>query len=142
MKCSKQLRWVRDEVKKKLTHRGGIRFYISKSGRRKLDNMRFGSRDSYYWFTFEDVLHYMTRDFNLNTCFLAMSSVFTQVTATAIGISCSAQVPSIVLIFRERTRALPSMLAHTLWVRYRYNFLVMLALPGGSERDVGIEKMF
>ena len=104
--------------------------------------MRVGSRDSYFCFTFDDVLHYMTWDLNFNTCFLAPLLVFKQVTGTAIGSSCTAQVASIVLIFRERTRALPSILEHTLWVRYRDNFLVRVALSCESERDVEIDKMF
>ena len=136
------LQWARDELKSRLTYRGGVRFYLSKSGHRKLDNMRVGARDSFWCFTFEDVMHYMTWDLNFNMCFLALSSIFTQVTGTAIGSSCSAQVASLVLIFRERTQTLPSVLENTLWSRYRDNFLVLLALPKGKDRDVEVHKIF
>ena len=34
------LHLVRDTPREQLTYRGGVRFYLSKSGRRKLDNMR------------------------------------------------------------------------------------------------------
>ena len=136
------LQWVRDQLKENITYRGGVRFYLAKSGRRKLDNMRVGARDSYRSFTFEDILHYMCWDLNFNTCFLALSSVNTQVTGTAIGSSCSAQVASLVLIFRERTAALPSMLENTLWARYRDNFPVLLGLSQKQDRDVELQRMF
>ena len=136
------LQWARDELKSRLTYRGGVRFYLSKSGRRKLDNMRVGARDSFWCFAFDDVMHYMTWDLNFNTCFLALSSVFTQVIGTAIGSSCSAQVASLVLIFRERTQTLPSVLENTLWSRYRDNFLVLLALPQGKDKEVQVHRIF
>ena len=81
--------WVRDQPKESITYRGGVRFYLAKSGRRKLD-MRVGTRDSYWCLTFDDIMHYMCWDLNFNTCFLALSSVLTQVTGTATGSSCSA----------------------------------------------------
>ena len=104
--------------------------------------MRVGARDSFFSLTFEDVMHYMEWDLNFNTCFLALSSVMTQVTGTAIGSSCSAQVASLVLIFRECTQALPSILENTLWVRYRDNFLVLLALSDAEDKNVHLDGMF
>ena len=101
------LNWARDQVKGTITHRTGIWFYLSKGGRQKLDNMKVDARDSFYRFTFEDVLHYMTWDLNFNTCFLAVSFVFTLATGIAIGSSCSAQVASIVLIFENVPRLYP-----------------------------------
>ena len=73
---------------------------------------------------------------------MALSSIFTQVTGTAIGSSCSAQVASLVLIFRESTQTLPSVLENTLWSRYRDNFLVLLALPQRQDREVQVHKIF
>ena len=94
------LRWVHNQLIQRITYRGGVRFFLSKGGRRKVDNLRVGARDSFFSLTFEDVMHYMEWDLNFNTCLLALSSVMTQVTGTAIGSSCSAQVASVVLIFR------------------------------------------
>ena len=105
---------MRDTLKETLTYKGGIRFYLSKSGRRKLDNMRVGARHSFQCFTFEDVMHYMSWDLNFNTCFLALLSVFTQVTGTAFASSCSAHVTSLVLIFLERTDTTICAREHTL----------------------------
>ena len=133
---------MRNTLKEQLTYRGGIWFYLSKSGRRELDSMRVGARDSFTCFTFEDVLHYMSRDLKFITCFPDLSSVFTQVTTTAIGSSCSAQVASLVLFFRERTRTLPAVLENMLWAGYRDNFLVLLGLSQGQYRDVEIQKTF
>ena len=60
----------------------------------------------------------MSWDLNFNTCFLALS----------IGSPCSvnAQVASLVFIFRERMRTLPSVLENTLWAKYPDNFIVLL----------------
>ena len=46
------------------------------------------------------------------------------------------------LIFRECTQALPSILENTLWVRYRDNFLVVLALSEAEDKNVHVDGMF
>ena len=55
--------------------------------------------------------------------------MLSQNTGIPIGGSCSAQLASLVLIFREKTTPLGHTLNQSKWLRYRDNFLFLLALP-------------
>ena len=53
------LSWIHEQVVQRKTTRGGLRFFISKDGNRKLDNCSRGARDAFHMFTFSDVIHYV-----------------------------------------------------------------------------------
>ena len=44
--------------------------------------------------------------------------------------------------FRECTKALPSVLANTIWVRFRDNFVALLALLEKEDQEVAVRHMF
>jgi hypothetical protein len=95
------LRWLFDEVRKKKQSRGNIRFYIAKSGLRKLDNHLRGPSDSFYVLTFEVLLQYVSFDLVFNTSFICLGEILTQLTGTPIGGSLSAQLACMVMVYRE-----------------------------------------
>ena len=73
----KSLEWIAKELMRKQSFRGGISFFIAKSGIQRLDNPRQGARDSYYYFTMHDLTIYVKWYMAFNTCFLSLSSVMT-----------------------------------------------------------------
>ena len=103
----------------KTNFRGGLYFMIF------FHNTFHGSRDFFYKFTFQDIVHYMSFELNINDVFVSLSSVMSQNTGISIGGSTSAQAASLVLIYRELRGDLPEMLKDLLWLRYRDNFLIL-----------------
>ena len=51
--------WIHDQLKLKKKTRGPVEFYIAKDGDKQTDNTFHGSRDFFYKFTFQDIVHYM-----------------------------------------------------------------------------------
>ena len=96
--------WIHDQLKLKKKTRGPVEFYIGKDGNRRTDNTSHGSRDFFYKFTFQDVVHYMLFELHINDVFVSLSWVMSQNTGIPIGCSTSAQAASLVLIYREPTR--------------------------------------
>ena len=136
------LSWIHEQLVKNKTTRGTLRFFISKDGNRKLDNCSRGARTSFHCFTFSDVVRYVLFDTFVSDCFLNLSSVLSQNTGIPIGGSCSAQLASLVLIFREKTTPLGHTLNQSKWLRYRDNFLFLLALPRDqSQSDHTLEQV-
>ena len=121
--------WIHEQVLQKRKNRGTLRFFISRDGNRKLDNCSRGARDAFHAFTFSDVVHYVLFDTFVGDCFLNLSSVISQNTGIPIGGSCSAQLASLVLIFREKSQELQGSLKCGRWLRYRDNFLFLRAMP-------------
>ena len=115
--------------KKKKKTRGTLQFFVSRDGNRKLDNCSRGARDAFHAFTFSDVVHYVLFDTFVGDCFLNLSSVISQNTGIPIGGPCSAQLASLVLIFREKSQVLQGSLKGGCWLRYRDNFLFLRAMP-------------
>ena len=73
-----------------------------------------------------DVLHIVLYDLQLNDPFLCLTSVLSQNTGIPIDRPMSAQLASLRLKYREVVPPLPWGLQHTMWVRYRDNFLLMM----------------
>ena len=117
--------WIHDQLKLSKKTRGPVEFYIAKDGNRRTDNTFHGSRDFFYKFTFQDIVHYMLFELHINDVFVSLSSVMSQNTGIPIGGSTSAQAASLVLIYRELRGDLPEMLKDLLWLRYRDNFLIL-----------------
>ena len=68
----------------------------------------------------------MSFDTRIGDLFVFLSSVVAQNTGIPIGGSCSAQLASLVLIFREIRSTLHHILSDALWIRYRDNFLFLV----------------
>ena len=80
-------------------------------------------------FAFADVVHYLLFDTFVGDCFLNLSSVMSQNTGVPIEGSCSAQLASLRLIFREKTQPLRGRLLNGDWVCFRDNSLFLQAVP-------------
>ena len=74
-------------------------------------------------------MHYVLFEMFVGDCFLNLSSVISQNTGIPIGGSCSAQLASLVLIYREKSQDLQGSLNCGRWLRYRDNFLFLRAMP-------------
>ena len=117
--------------------RGPLNFFMSRDRNRKLDNMTGGAACHFLRLTFHDALHVVLYDLQLNDLFLCLTSVLSQNTGIPIGGPMSAQLASLTLIYRELVQPLPWGLQHTMWVRYRDNFLfMMLCMPGVNQNVV------
>ena len=68
--------------------------------------------------------------------FFFLTSVMAQNTGIPMGVLCSAQLASIVLIFRDLRTPLPHILSDAMWIRYRDNFLfLILQYPDESQNQ-------
>ena len=101
--------WIHDQLRLSKKTRGPVEFYIAKDGNRRTDNTFRGSRDFFYKFTFQDIVHYMLFELHINDVFVSLSSVMSQNTGIPIGGSTSAQAASLVLIYRELRGDLPKL---------------------------------
>ena len=109
-------------VKEKTQSSSMIYFYLSKDGCRQMDTTVSSPRATRWHFSFSDLVHFVSFDTNMGDLFVFLSSVMAQNTGIPIGGSCSAQIASLVLIFRELRSPLPHILSDAMWIRYRDNF--------------------
>ena len=121
---------LHSEVRKKMGRRLPLCFFIAKGGNRGLDAWEKGSSADFHCFTFDDTIAYVVFDLTFNTICRILSSVVMQTTGTPIGGSLSAQIASLVLLYRELTArsGAKRSLDAALWSRYRDNFSVNTAV--------------
>ena len=124
------LKWLHAKLLRKMDRRLPLNFFIAKGGNRKLDTWEKGSSTDFYFFSFDDVLSYVIFDLTFNSICRILSSLIIQTTGTPIGGSLSAQIASLVLIYRElRAKGTAKHeLDQILWCRYRDNFSVNTAV--------------
>ena len=120
------LKHLHKKIKEKTQSSSMIYFYLSKDGCRQMDTTVSSPRATHWRFSFSDLVHFVSFDTNIEDLFLFLSSVMAQNTGIPIGGSCSAQIASLVLIFRELRSPLPHILSDAMWIRYRDNFLFLM----------------
>jgi|Transcript_41104 hypothetical protein len=117
---------IHDKIKAQTNTSSSLYFYLSKDGCRQMDTTTSSPRATHWRFSFSDLAHFVSFDTRIGDLFVFLSSVMAQNTGIPIGGSCSAQLASLVLIFREIRSPLPHILSDALWIRYRDNFLFLV----------------
>ena len=120
------LKHIHDKIQKERKSSSSLYFYLSKDGCRQPDTTVSSPKSTHWRFSFSDLAHFVSFDTCMGDLFVFLSSVMTQNTGIPIGGSCSAQLASLVLIFRELRSPLPHILSDAMWIRYRDNFLFLV----------------
>ena len=113
------LKHIHDKIMKERKSSSSLYFYLSKDGCRQLDTTVSSPISTHWRFSFSDLAHFVSFDTCMGDLFVFLSSVMTQNTGIPIRGSCSAQLASVVLIFRELRSPLPHILSDAMWIRYR-----------------------
>ena len=137
------LQWLHDQVISKRAQKHPLRFFIGKGTVRKEDNCDRGDTTNYHIFNFHDLLSYIRFDLTYNTVCKVLSSILMQQTRVPIGGSLSAQLASLVLIYRELTcsACVKSELNNLMWVRYRDNFItcILITIRKGQTLQAAVQ---
>ena len=137
------LQWLHDQVISKRAQKHPLRFFIGRGTVRKEDNCDRGDATNYHIFNFHDLLSYIRFDLTYNTVCKVLSSILMQQTGVPIGGSLSAQLASLVLMYRELTcsTSVKSELANLMWVRYMDNFItcILITIRKGQTLQAAVQ---